>query len=89
VTLYDAPGTAKLTEYVSWYKEHLKGFHYLHKVWSNRAQDLFYNPDGSNGVGVTGSPDGPGVFAVAYMKMSVKLTVKQLEAFDPANPNCK
>ncbi|MDQ6893315.1 MAG: hypothetical protein M3167_11645 [Acidobacteriota bacterium] len=89
MNLYDAPQTATLAEYVSWYKEHLKGFHHVHKVWSKRAQELFYNSDGSNGVGLTGSATGPGVFAVSYMKMSVKLTTRQMDAFDPSNPHCK
>ncbi len=89
MNLYDTPGTATLAEYVSWCTEHLKGFHHVHKVWSKRAQELFYNPDGSNAVGLTGSVSGPGVFAVAYMKMSVKLTAHQMDAFEPRNPSCK
>lgn len=89
MNLYDAPAAATLAEYVSWYTGHLKGFHHVHKVWSNRAQELFYNPDGSNGVGLTGRVNAPGVFAVDYMKMSVKLTTHQMDAFDPSNPTCK
>lgn len=87
--LYDPPRTATLAEYVSWYKEHLNGFHYVHKEWSKRAQEMFYSPDGSKGVSLTGSPSGPGVYAVTYMKMPVKLTTHQMDAFDPSNPSCK
>lgn len=89
MNLYDAAPGARLEEYVAWYKQQLKNFHYVHKVWDNRAQELFYSPDGSKAVGITGIPDGNGVFAVAYMKLSSNLTVHQEDAFDPANPTCK
>lgn len=87
--LYDAPPDASLSEYVAWHKQQLKNFHYVHKVWDDRAQELFYSPDGSRGIGITGTPDGKGVFAVAYMKFSSTLTVHQEDAFSPANPSCK
>ena len=89
MTLYDVPPTATLAEYLSWYKDQLKGFHYVHKVWTKRAQEMFYSADGSKGISLTGSAVGPGVFAVTYMKMSVKLTTHQMDAFDPSNPSCK
>ena len=89
MNLYDAPPHATLAEYVAWYKQQLKNFHYVHKVWDNRAQELFYSPDGSNGVGITGIPDDKGVFAVTYMKLSSNLTVHQEDAFSPSNPSCK
>ena len=87
--IYDAPGTAMLTEYVSWYRNQLKGAHYVHAVWSNRAQELLYSADGLTGVSMTGSPSGPGVFAVTYLKMSAPLTIRQMDAFSPANASCK
>ena len=89
INLYDASPHATLAEYVAWYKQQLKTFHYVHKVWDNRAQELFYSPDGSKGVGITGIPDDKGVFSVAYMKFSSSLTVHQEDAFDPSNPTCK
>ena len=89
MNLYDAPTDANLQEYVAWYKQQLKNFRYVHKVWDNRAQELFYSPDGSKAVGITGVPDDKGVFAVAYMKLSSNLTVHQEDAFSPANPTCK
>ena len=89
MNIYDAPGTATLAEYVSWYRGHLEGAHYVHKVWSNRAQEMFYNADGMTGVSMTGSPSGPGVFAVTYLKMSARLTIPQMDAFGPSNPTCK
>lgn len=89
MNIYDAPGTATITEYVSWYRTQVKGAHYVHKVWSNRAQEMFYSADGSKGVSVTGSTSGPGVFAVTYMKMSAPLTIAQMDAFGPSNPSCK
>ena len=87
--LYDALPNATLEEYIAWYKQQLKNFHYVHKVWDNRAQELFYSPDGSKSVGITGVPDGTGVFAVTYMKFSSNLTTHQQDAFDPSNPSCK
>lgn len=89
INLYDTSLDTSLEEYVAWYKQQLKNFHYVHKVWDNRAQELFYSPDGSKGVGITGTPDGKGVFAVAYMKFSGNLSVHQEDAFSPANPTCK
>lgn len=89
MNLYDAPHTATFAEYISWYKDHLKGFHYVHKVWSRRAQEMFYSPDGSKGVSLTASATGPGVYAVTYMKISAHLTTHQMGAFDPSNPSCK
>lgn len=89
MNLYDASPDASLEEYVSWHKQQLKNFHYVHKVWDSRAQEVFYSPDGATGVGITGTPDGKGVFAVTYMKFSSNLTTHQEDAFDPSNPNCK
>lgn len=89
INLYDTSLDTSLEEYVAWYKQQLKNFHYVHKVWDNRAQELFYSPDGSKAVGITGIPDGKGVFAVAYIKLSSNLTVHQEDAYSPANPTCK
>ena len=89
MNLFDASADATLSEYIAWYKGQLKGFHYVHKVWSERAQEMFYSPDGTKGVAITGSPSGPGVFAVTYLKISVPLTTHQMDAFDPSNPSCK
>jgi hypothetical protein len=89
MNLYGAPMKASLEEYISWYKQQLKNFHYVHQVWSDRAQELFYSPDGSKGIGITGIPDGKGVFAVTYMKFSSNLTTHQQDEFSPSNPGCK
>jgi hypothetical protein len=89
MNLYNAPMTSSLEEYVAWYKQQLKDFHYVHKVWSDRPQEMFYSPDGSKGVSITGIPDGKRVFAVTYMKFSSNLTTHQEDAFDPSNPSCK
>ena len=87
--LYDASPDASLAEYVTWYKQQLKSFHYVHKTWSDRPQESFFSPDGSKGIGITGTPDGKRVFAVTYMKFSSNLTTQQEDAFDPSNPSCK
>ena len=89
MNLYDAPMDSSLTEYVAWYKQRLKGFHYVHKVWSQRSQEMFYSPDGSRGISVTGTPDGQRVFAVTYMKIAGNLTVHQQDEFSPSNAGCK
>ena|SRR5215472_12370853 len=89
INLYDAPPDASLKDYIAWYSQQLKNFHYVHKVWSNRPQEMFYSPDGSKGVSITGNPDGEGVFNVAYIKLSSNLTTHQEDAFDPSNPSCK
>jgi len=89
MNLYDAPNSATLTEYLAWYKERLKNFHYVHKVWSNRAQEMLYSPDGLTGVSITGYPTTPGVFAVTYIKMSKALTTHEMDEFSPSNATCK
>jgi hypothetical protein len=89
MTIYDAPGAATLAEYMTWYRDQLKDSHHVHQVWSQRAQEQYYSADGLRGVSLTASKVGPGVFAVTYMKMSVALTTKQMEAFGPSNPSCK
>jgi hypothetical protein len=89
MNIYDAPFTASLEEYMAWHKQHLKNFHHVHKAWSNRAQELFYSPDGSSGLSITATADGKRVFAVTYMKLSTNLTTYQEDAFDPSNSGCK
>jgi hypothetical protein len=89
MSIYDAPDTATLAEYVTWYRSQLKGAHYVHKVWSDRAQEMFYSADGLSGVSLTGSRIGPGVFAVTYMKLSAPLTIAQMDAFSPSRTSCK
>jgi hypothetical protein len=58
-------------------------------MWDNRAQELFYSPDGATGISITGNQDGKTVFNVAYIKLSSSLTTHQEDAFDPSNPSCK
>ena len=89
INIYGAPYTGTLAEYVAWYKDQLKGFHYVHKTWNQRAQEMFYSPDGSKGVSLTGNAVGAGVFSASYMKMSVSLTTHEMESFSPTNPSCK
>lgn len=89
VNLYDAAPDASLEKYIAWHKQQLKNFYYVHKVWAGRAQELFYSPDGSKAIGITGMPGGDGVFAVAYMKLSSNLTTHQEDLFSPDNPACK
>jgi hypothetical protein len=89
MNLYDTPMDSNADEYLAWYKQQLKGFHYVHKMWSDRAQEMFYSPDGSKGISITGVPSGKRVFAVTYIKFSANLTTHQQDAFDPSNPTCK
>jgi hypothetical protein len=89
INIYHAPYTETLAEYLSWYKDHLKGFHYFHQSWNHRAQEMFYSPDGTTGVSLTGNAVGAGVFSASYLKMSAALTTHEMEAFSPDNPSCK
>lgn len=89
MVIYDAPRSATLAEYMTWYGAQLKGSHHVHQMWSDRAQESFYSADGARGVSLTASKSGPGVFAVTYMKMSAPLTTKQMDAFSPSNAQCK
>jgi hypothetical protein len=90
MNIYDVNVKDKsLASYLAWYKQQLKDFHYVHKVWSDRPQEMFYSPDGSKGISITGTPDGKYVFAVTYMKLSSNLTTHQEDAFDPSNASCK
>jgi hypothetical protein len=89
INIYNAPPAGTLAEYLAWYKDHLENFHYVHKIWNKRAQDMFYSPDGLTGTSITGSAVGPGVFSVSYLKMSVRLTAHDMDVFSPTNPSCK
>jgi len=89
INIYDTPDPARMPEYIAWYKAQLRGFHYVHQMWSDRAQEMFYSPDGSTNVTITGVPRGDGVFAVSYISVSGGLTTHQMDAFGPSNPSCK
>ena len=89
INIYNAPYTGTLAEYVTWYKDQLKGYHYVHKIWNHRAQEMFYSPDGAKGVSLTGNAVGAGVFSASYLKMSVNLTTHEMDSFSPDNPSCK
>ena len=89
INLYDNNDNAKMPEFIAWYKERLKGFHYVHQMWSNRAQEMFYSPDGSTGITITGVPKGDDVFAVSYLSVTGGLTTHQMDSFSPSNPSCK
>ena len=89
INIYNAPFDAKLADYVAWCTGEFKGFRHVHKVWSERPQEMFYSPDGSRGVSITGGKGTPRVFAVSYMKMSANLTTREMDAFGPDNPSCK
>jgi len=55
---------------LAWYESHLPGFHKTHSFANQRAQDTFYNSDGTLIVSVTGKPGKDGVdtgsYAVVY-----------------------
>lgn len=89
VYLYDVPNGAVLADYVAWYKANLPGFHYVHKFWDDRPQEMFYSADGSKGVSLTGKPKGPGVFAIAYMRMATNLTLHEMDVYSPDKGSCK
>ena len=79
-----------MADYVTWYKAQLKGFHYFHKSWDDRPQELFYSADGTKGVTLTGVPKGDALFAVSYASISPGLTAHEMEAFNPqTNRSCK
>ncbi len=89
INIYGTPYSATLAEYVTWYTQQLKGYRHVHKIWMQRAQEMFYSPDGTKGVSLTGNAVGPGVFSVSYLQMSVPMTTRQMDAFSPDNPSCK
>jgi len=89
IYLYDVAFGASMADYLPWYKEQLKGFHYVHQTWSNRPQEMFYSADGTKGVTLTGVPQGSKVFAASYLSVSPGLTAHEMEAFSPSNPSCK
>jgi len=89
MNLYDTPPDASLESYIAWHKQQLKNFHYVHKVWGGRPREIFYSPDGSKGIGITGTPHSTGVFAVAYMKFSSNLTTHQEDPIEPSNASCR
>jgi hypothetical protein len=89
INLYNAPYTATMADYVTWYKTQLKGFHYFHQNWDNRPQEVFYSADGTKGVTLTGVPKGDKVFAASYASISPGLNTHEMQVFSPTNPSCK
>jgi hypothetical protein len=81
--------TETVAKDVAWYKSHLSGFHYFHATWIDHPQDLFYSPDGTKGVNVTGSKSSDRVFSISYLVIKPGLTEHEMAVFSPSNASCK
>jgi hypothetical protein len=72
----------KVDATVAWYAARLAGFRKTHAYAAGRSQDLFYKPDGTVFVGVTGEPGAAGenkdTYAVMYGTMTPGLPEKSI-----------
>jgi hypothetical protein len=73
----------------AWYKAHLPGFHYFHALWIGHPQELFYSPDGTKGVDITGNSNSAKVYSISYLSIQPGLTEHEMQAFSPSNASCK
>jgi hypothetical protein len=82
----------KTSQAIVWYGAHLKGFKHLHGYGAGRTQDIFVNADGTQFVGITGSPDKDGVdtetYAVLYATLKPGLPDKTLVGLLSQNVKC-
>jgi hypothetical protein len=63
---------------VAWYTTNLQGFKVAKGAESGRAQVVFYKPDGTVVVIVTGGPGTPNAYSVAYERYTPGLSEKTI-----------
>jgi hypothetical protein len=84
--------SSKVDATVAWYASHLTGFKKFDGYDSARSQDIFYNPDRTILVVVTGSPGAKGentdTYAVAYERYQPGLSEKTITALTQGKVVC-
>ena len=78
-----SPNGIQVGATIAWYAAHLTGFKKTHAYVNGRSQDLFYKPDGSMFVSVTGSPTpGDGMdsetFGLVYATLQPSISEKTI-----------
>jgi hypothetical protein len=77
---------------IAWYESHLPGFHKTHAFASQRAQDTFYNSDGTLIVSITGNPGKDGVdtgsYAVVYARFQPGIPEKAILSMNQQRVVC-
>jgi hypothetical protein len=88
-----SPNDIKVNATVAWYAAQLPGFKKTHGQHNNRSQDMFYKPDGTMIVSITGEPgtdtkDGD-VHGIVYGKFEPALTEKTIIGMNTQNIVCQ
>jgi hypothetical protein len=73
---------------VAWYTANLHGFKVAKGTESDRAQVVFYKPDGTVVVIVTGGPGTPNAYSVAYERYTPGLSEKTIVGMTRGNIAC-
>ena len=87
-SVYDSKVDATL----AWYDGHLPGFKKTHAYASGRSQDMFYKPDGTIIVSVTGSAGKEGentdAYSVTYARIQPGLSEKGIISLNEQKLTC-
>src|ERR1700730_5011891 len=87
-SVYDSKVDATL----AWYDGHLPGFKKTHAYASGRSQDMFYKPDGTIIVSVTGSAGKQGentdAYSVTYARIQPGLSEKGIISLNEQKLTC-
>ncbi len=75
--------------YVSWYDAHLSGFGKYHFMRYNRPQDVYFKPDGTMDVVITGSVGTSDVYAVTYEAFKPALSTVAMASLSQNHRTCR
>ena len=82
----------KLNAVIAWYGAHLSGFHKTHAFGGDRAQDTFYNADGTVIVSITGEPGKNGedvdTHSILYAHFQPGLSEKEIVGMNAGHLVC-
>lgn len=75
--------------YVSWYDAHLAGFKRYHFARYNRPQDIYFKPDGTMDVVITGSVGTSDVYAITYETFKPALSTNAMASLSQTQRTCR
>jgi hypothetical protein len=78
----------KVDVVTKWYLAHLPGYRKYHAVIDGRSQDIFFSPNGSAEVTVTGTRAGSAVYSISYGRFQPGLTTHEIISFSQSRKGC-
>lgn len=85
--------TGKLSSTIAWYSARVPGFHHVHEYGVDRAQDTFYNNDGTIAVSITGERGKIGedvnTGSVVYARILPGLSEKEIVSLNASHLVCE